>query len=84
MSRRRLNRPGVSGVFTSTSARQQTLREAYGMAKKNDGAPGVDGVTFEAIEAQGADALLEQIRDELIGAHLQTASGAKAGNTEAA
>jgi RNA-directed DNA polymerase len=45
----------------------ETLREAYEMAKKNDGAPGVDGVTFEAIEAQGADALLEQIRDELIG-----------------
>ena len=45
----------------------ETLREAYEMAKKNNGAPGVDGVTFEAIEAQGADALLEQIRDELIG-----------------
>ena len=45
----------------------ETLREAYEMAKKNDGAPGLDGVTFEAIEAQGADALLEQIRDELIG-----------------
>ena len=45
----------------------ETLREAYETAKKNDGAPGVDGVTFEAIEAQVADALLEQIRDELIG-----------------
>jgi RNA-directed DNA polymerase len=45
----------------------ETLREAYEMAKKNDGAPGVDGVTFEAIEAQGVEALLEQLRDELIG-----------------
>jgi RNA-directed DNA polymerase len=45
----------------------ETLREAYDLAKKNDGAPGIDGVTFEAIEAQGAEALLEQIRDELIG-----------------
>jgi RNA-directed DNA polymerase len=45
----------------------ETLREAYDMAKKNDGAPGVDGVTFEAIESQGAEALLEQLRDELIG-----------------
>ena len=35
------------------------------MAKQNDGAPGVDGVTFEAIEAQGAEAVLEQLRDEL-------------------
>ena len=47
--------------------KMETLREAYEMAKKNDGAPGVDGVTFEAIEAQGVDALPEQIRDELIG-----------------
>ena len=45
----------------------ETLRAAYEMAKQNDGAPGVDGVTFEDIEAQGADALLEQIRDELTG-----------------
>ena len=47
--------------------KMETLHEAYEMAKKNDGAPGVDGVTFEAIEAQGAEALLEQLRDELIG-----------------
>jgi RNA-directed DNA polymerase len=45
--------------------KMETLREAYQMAKENDGAPGIDGVTFEAIEAQGVDALLEQIRDEL-------------------
>src|SRR4051812_20977567 len=45
----------------------ETLRAAYVMAKQNDGAPGGDGVTFEAIEAQGAEALLEQLRDELTG-----------------
>src|SRR6058998_3656840 len=45
----------------------ETLRAAYEMAKQNDGAAGVDGVTFEAIEAQGAEALLEQLRDELTG-----------------
>ena len=45
----------------------ETLRAAYEMAKQNDGAPGIDGVTFEAIEAQGAEALLEQLRDELTG-----------------
>ena len=43
----------------------ETLRAAYEMAKQNDGAPGVDGVTFEAIEVRGAEALLEQLRDEL-------------------
>ena len=45
--------------------KMETLRAAYEMAKQNDGAPGVDGATFEAIEAQGAEALLEQLRDEL-------------------
>ena len=44
----------------------ETLQEAYEMAKKNDGAPGMDGVTFEAIEESGADSFLEQIRKELI------------------
>src|ERR1700740_305369 len=43
-----------------------TLREAYALAKKNDGAPGSDGVTCEAIEAQGVEAFLEQISVELV------------------
>src|SRR3984885_6000170 len=47
--------------------KMETLRDAYEMAKSNDGAPGIDGVTFEAIETQGVEALLEQLRDELIG-----------------
>jgi RNA-directed DNA polymerase len=44
----------------------ETLREAYQMAKSNDGAPGIDGVTFEAIEESGAESFLVQIRDELV------------------
>ena len=36
------------------------------MAKKNDGAPGVDGVTFAAIEEGGVDVFIGQIRDELV------------------
>jgi RNA-directed DNA polymerase len=43
----------------------ETLQEASQLAKANNGAPGVDGVTFEAIEASGLDVLLEQIRHEL-------------------
>jgi RNA-directed DNA polymerase len=46
--------------------KRETLREAYALAKKNNGAPGVDGVTFEAIEAQGVEKFLDQIRNELI------------------
>jgi len=36
------------------------------MAKAHQGAPGIDGVTFEAIEASGAEAFLEPLRHELI------------------
>jgi len=47
--------------------KMETLHEAYALAKENDGVPGVDGVTFEAIEAHGVEVFLEQIRDELVG-----------------
>src|SRR5262250_2040252 len=46
--------------------KMETLQEAYEMAKSNDGAPGVDGVTFEAIEENGGESFLKQIRDELV------------------
>jgi RNA-directed DNA polymerase len=46
--------------------KMETLRQAYALAKENDGAPGTDGATFATIEAQGVDAFLEQIRDELV------------------
>ena len=36
----------------------ETLRAGYDLAKRNNGAPGIDGVTFEAIEAAGVDAFL--------------------------
>ncbi len=45
--------------------KEEILRTAYLMAKKNHGAPGVDGVTFEDIETQGAEQFLAQIRDDL-------------------
>ena len=46
--------------------KMDTLREAYTLAKKNNGAPGVDGLTFEAIEAQSVEKFLEQIQGELM------------------
>src|SRR5664279_2016472 len=46
--------------------KRDTLYEAYRMAKENDGAPGIDGVTFEAIAESGVERFLEQIRDELV------------------
>ena len=46
--------------------KMKTLREAYRLAKANNGAPGSDGVTFEVIEAYGVDAFLQQIQDALV------------------
>src|SRR5271154_5410536 len=46
--------------------KMETLREAYRMARSNDGAPGIDGVTFEAIEESGAESFLGQIQEELV------------------
>src|ERR1700741_310570 len=46
--------------------KMETLREAYRMARRNDGAPGIDGGTFEAIEHGGVERFLEEIRAELV------------------
>jgi RNA-directed DNA polymerase len=46
--------------------KRETLQRAYEMAKKNDGAPGIDGVTFEAIEEAGVEKFLGQLREELV------------------
>jgi len=43
-----------------------TLREAYRLARENNGAPGIDGVSFEAIEEQGVVSFVEHLRKELI------------------
>jgi len=41
------------------------LREAYQLAKQNNGAPGVDGVTFEQVEREGSELMLEALSQEL-------------------
>jgi RNA-directed DNA polymerase len=46
--------------------KHETLQEAYRLAKANNGAPGIDGVTFEAIEAGGLDAFIDQLHQELV------------------
>jgi len=44
----------------------ETLQTAYSDAKENNGAPGIDGVTFEDIENAGVGVFLEQIQNELV------------------
>ena len=44
----------------------ETLHAAYTRAKQDNGAPGIDGVTFTAIEEAGVEGFLGQLRDELV------------------
>lgn len=53
------------GVYVHVGTRE-TRREASQLAKANNGAPGSDGVTFEAMEVSGGDAFLEQRQDALV------------------
>jgi RNA-directed DNA polymerase len=46
--------------------REDILRHAYALARANAGAPGVDGMTFAAIEAAGLEAWLAGLREELV------------------
>jgi len=46
--------------------RPDILAHAYALSKANGGAPGVDGVRFEDIEAYGRERFLAQLRDELL------------------
>ncbi len=46
--------------------KMETLRAAYKDARENNGAPGIDGVTFEDIEKAGIEAFLKRIQDELV------------------
>ncbi len=46
--------------------KMETLAEAYKLAKSNNGAPGIDGVTFEDIENEGSEQFLRKIQEELI------------------
>ena len=45
--------------------RADILRHAYDLARANKGAPGVDGVTFEQIEAAGLENWLTRLGEEL-------------------
>src|ERR1700680_1073027 len=44
----------------------ETLRAAYELAKQNDAAPATDGGTVEAIEVDGVERFLDQLREELV------------------
>jgi hypothetical protein len=60
----------------------ETLQEAYLLAKANDGAPGIDGVTFAAVEAGGSEKFLDQLRKELVERTYRPQKARKVENTE--
>jgi RNA-directed DNA polymerase len=53
--------------------KQSTLEEAYRMVKRNNGAPGIDGMTFDDIEKKGVESFLQDIQQELIDGSYQPA-----------
>lgn len=52
------------GIFVHI-AKMETLKEAYRIAKRNGGAPGIDGQTFEDIEAAGLASFLRKCEKSL-------------------
>ncbi len=53
------------GIFVHIT-KVETLREAYRISKKNGGASGIDGLTFDDIEKAGLDNFLVAIRNDLL------------------
>ena len=53
------------GLFVHI-AKMETLEEAYCNAKRNGGAGGIDGQSFEDIETQGRSTFLAAIREDLV------------------
>ena len=53
------------GLFVHVT-KIETLEEAYGIAKGNGGAPGIDGQSFRDIESAGRAAFLAAMREDLV------------------
>jgi len=53
-------------VLYDKICRADFLAHAYALARDNGGAPGVDGVTFSAIEASGLETWLAGLREDLV------------------
>ena len=62
--------------------KMETLQEAYRMAKSNDGAPGIDGVTFEALEESGVGRFPEANKGRISRTHVSAHAGAEEGDSE--
>jgi hypothetical protein len=68
------------GIYVHV-CKMETLWEAYRMARSNNGAPGIDGVTFEAIE-ESARGFSQADSGRTSFPHVSTHAGAEEGDTE--
>ena len=53
-------------VLYDKICREDILAHAYALSRANAGAPGVDGKTFDQIEAAGVEAWLAGLREDLV------------------
>ena len=53
------------GLFVHVT-KMETLEEAYRIARRNGGAPGIDGQTFQDIESGGLATFLAAVREDLV------------------
>ena len=53
-------------VLYDKICREDILCHAHALARANAGAPGVDGMTFAQIEAEGVEKWLSGLREELV------------------
>jgi RNA-directed DNA polymerase len=70
-------------VLYDKICREDILRHAYVLARGNAGAPGVDGVSFAAIETSGLEAWLAGVREELVSKTYRPNPGAAGDDPEA-
>ena len=63
--------------------RADILEHAYALARDNAGAPGVDGIDFEQIEAAGVEKWLAGLREDLVSKTYRPQAGATGDDPEA-
>src|SRR5262245_2009694 len=61
--------------------REDVLAHAFALSRENGGAPGVDGVSFAQIEADGVARWLAELREEVRTGRYQPAARATARDT---